>query len=86
MTTATLEPGRATRARRASLAALSVTLHVVAPQLRKRARATTRSLQENIYTIFGLGLISAAAFVHSTFTGLLVTGIMFLVYEWKVSD
>lgn len=38
------------------------------------------------YTIAGFGCISGAAFVHSVFTGLLVTGILFLVFEWKVSE
>jgi hypothetical protein len=34
----------------------------------------------------GLGFIDAAAFVHSLFAGLFVTGITFLLFEWKVSD
>lgn len=85
MTTATLDPAHV-RARRRAVTALSATLHVFAGVARARAKATRRSLQDNIYSVCGLGLISAAAFVHSTFTGLLVTGIMFLVFEWKVSD
>jgi hypothetical protein len=34
----------------------------------------------------GFGCISGASFLHSAFTGLLVTGILLLVFEWKVSD
>lgn len=86
MTTATLEPGRTARARRQALTALSATLHVFGGVAKAKARATRRHLQDHAYSICGLGLISAAAFVHSTFTGLLVTGLMFLVFEWKVSD
>jgi hypothetical protein len=53
------------------------------------ARVTTPAashIRENGYTATGLGFISAASFVHSIFTGLLVTGFLILVFEWKVSD
>jgi hypothetical protein len=43
-------------------------------------------LRDHGYTIAGLGFISAASFVHSLFTGLLVTGILILIFEWKVGD
>jgi hypothetical protein len=43
-------------------------------------------LRDQAYSIIGLGCISAAAFVHSVFTGLLVTGLLVLVFEWKVSE
>jgi hypothetical protein len=88
VTTQTLpaRPPFTVRARAALYAALSTTLSVLGPNLRATSRATRSHLQDHIYTICGLGLISAAAFVHSTFTGLLVTGIMFLVFEWKVSE
>jgi hypothetical protein len=42
-------------------------------------------LKDHVYTIIGLGLFDAAMFVHSLFTGLLVTGISFIVFELKVS-
>ncbi len=51
-----------------------------------QAAPAASHLRDHGYTIAGLGLISAAAFVHSVFTGLLVTGIMALIFEWKVSD
>lgn len=43
-------------------------------------------LADHAFTIGGFGCISAASFVHSVFSGLLVTGILLLILEWKVSD
>jgi hypothetical protein len=68
------------RERAGRLAAGAITL------VRNRAAPVAGHLRDHFYSIVGLGLIAAAAFVHSTFTGLLVTGILFLVFEWKVSD
>lgn len=52
--------------------------------------ATTRPAVNHLidhgYTVLGLGCVDVAAFTHSMFTGFLVTGIMFLVFEWKVSE
>lgn len=38
------------------------------------------------YSIVGLALVDAAMFTHSVFTGLLVTGLSFLAFEWKVAS
>jgi hypothetical protein len=86
MTTAALEPGRSERAFRRVLTTLSATLHVFAGVAGAKARASHRHLQDHAYTICGLGLVASAAFVHSVFTGLLITGLLFLVFEWKVSE
>ncbi len=51
-----------------------------------RAVPAASHLRDHGLTICGLGCISGAAFVHSIFTGLLVSGIEFLAYEWKVSE
>jgi methionine synthase I (cobalamin-dependent) len=51
-----------------------------------RTRPALAHLREHGYSICGLGCIAGAAFVHSIFSGLLVLGILFLVFEWKVSD
>lgn len=51
------------------------------------AKATPAVLhvKEHAYTIVGFGLVDAAMFTHSLFTGLLVTGVSWVVFEWKVS-
>ena len=53
---------------------------------RARTRPLRRHLADHAYTLLGFGCISAASFVHSVFTGLLVTGILFLVFEFKVGE
>lgn len=53
---------------------------------RSRAIPVTAHIRDHFYSIAGLGCISAAGFMHSIFTGLLVTGAMVLIFEWKVSD
>jgi hypothetical protein len=54
------------------------------------AGAHSRPIRSNLvdhgYTLLGFGCISGASFLHSAFTGLLVTGILLLIFEWKVSD
>lgn len=50
------------------------------------ARPLLAHMYDHAYTIIGLGLFDAAMFVHSLFTGLLVTGISFIVFELKVSE
>jgi hypothetical protein len=52
--------------------------------VRARTRPTRAHIVEHGYTWTGFGLISAASFVHSVFAGLLVMGILALVFEWKV--
>lgn len=54
--------------------------------LRERAKPAAKHMRDHAYSIAGIGFIDSAAFVHSLFTGLLVTGISFLVFEWKVSE
>jgi hypothetical protein len=47
--------------------------------------ASLGHLREHAYALMGLGSLSAAGFVHSTFAGLLVMGAGFLVFEFKIS-
>jgi hypothetical protein len=54
--------------------------------VRRTARPLSAHLAEHAYTIVGFGCISAASFIHSVFTGLLVSGFLFLIFEWKVSE
>lgn len=53
---------------------------------RAKTRPITRHLADHAYTLAGFGCISAASFVHSVFTGLLVTGILLIIFEFKVGD
>jgi hypothetical protein len=53
---------------------------------RARSRPTLAHVRDHGYSICGFGFMSAAAFYHSPFAGLLVTGISFFIYEWKVSE
>ena len=70
----------------AALLAAAVALGFTARVTRAKAPVALRHLQDHIYSVLGFGFIDAAAFVHSVFTGLLVTGVSFLVFEWKVGD
>ncbi len=54
--------------------------------VRARSSPISRHLADHAYTIAGFGCISAASFVHSVFTGLLTTGILLLVFEFKVGE
>lgn len=64
------------------MAVAAVLLSVVAVT----ARPVWEHLLDHAYSVAGLACIATAAFIHSTFTGFLVLGVMFLVFEWKVSD
>lgn len=88
MSTATLPraEGRAERIWRQVLGGLLVAVTIAGNVGRAQAKPTARHLREHAYSICGFLFISAAAFTHSVFTGLLVTGIMFFIYEWKVGD
>jgi hypothetical protein len=89
MTTGTytdFRPDWRDKIRQRTNAVLAVLLGAIITVGRATVRPTVNHLADHAYSIIGLGLISAAAFVHSTFTGLMVTGILFLVFEWKVSD
>jgi hypothetical protein len=68
------------------MAVMGGTLLMLLPEARKRSKPAGVHIRDNGYSILGLGCISAAAFVHSPFTGLLVLGIAFLIFEWKVSE
>jgi hypothetical protein len=50
------------------------------------SRPIRQHMVDHGYSLVGFGCISGASFLHSAFTGLLVTGILLLVFEWKVSD
>jgi len=54
--------------------------------VRTRSSPIRRHLADHLYTIAGFGCLSAASFVHSVFTGLITTGILLLVFEFKVGD
>ena len=54
--------------------------------VKTRSSPIRRNISDHLFTIAGFGCISAASFIHSVFTGLLTTGILFLVFEFKVSD
>jgi hypothetical protein len=88
MTTETLprEPLDWRRTARRAWAVLLTAIVVAVPEVQRHTRPIARHLREHAYSIAGLGCIDAAAFVHSAFTGLLVTGISFLIFEWKVNE
>jgi hypothetical protein len=46
--------------------------------------AALRHLRDHAYAFIGLGSLSAAGFVHSLFTGLIVMGVAWLVLEFKI--
>ena len=52
---------------------------------KRRSRPLARHLADHGYTMIGLGLFDASCFVHSLFCGLMVSGISFIVFEFKVS-
>lgn len=90
MTTQTLpqprSQSRGERIWRQVLGGLFVAVTIAGNVGRAQAKPTARHLREHAYSICGLAFICAAAYTHSVFTGLLVTGIAFFAYEWKVSD
>lgn len=51
---------------------------------RAKAAPAVSHIREHGYSIMGFGLVDAASFTHSVFTGLLVSGISLFVFEWKV--
>ena len=54
--------------------------------VRPKAAPVTGHLRDHGYSVCGLGCIAGAAFIHSVFSGFLVIGVLFLVFEWKVSE
>lgn len=85
MTTQTLPLPSPEKARKAARA-LGIALQTVLGAVKANSAPARLHIQQHAYTWAGFASISAASFVHSVFTGLLVTGILFLVFEWKVSD
>jgi hypothetical protein len=80
------QPGsRAGRLGRAVLGAILMAVTVTGISLRKTARPAVGHLAAHGYSLIGLGFISAAAYTHSLFAGLLVSGIAFILFEWKAS-
>jgi hypothetical protein len=53
-------------------------------EFRKGVPVARQHIADHGYSIIGLGLFDAAMFTHSVFTGLLVSGLSFLAFEWKV--
>jgi hypothetical protein len=43
-------------------------------------------MRDHAFTWLAMGCIDAACFVHSLFAGLLVTGILFFLFELKVGE
>ncbi len=83
MTTASLPIRERTSRLRGLMAGLGTGLLAAT---KSKAAPVASHLRDHGYSIAGLGCVSGAAFVHSIFSGLLVTGILFLVFEWKVSE
>jgi hypothetical protein len=89
MSTQTIEqPGRRPLGLvwRQAVSALLVAVAIAGNVTRAQAKPTLAHLRDHAYSICGFMFISAAAFTHSVFTGLLVTGVLFFVYEFKVAD
>lgn len=88
MTTQTIPvpDSRFTRVYRQTVGVLLLVVGMAGSFTRSQARPTVSHLRDHAFSICGFGFISAAAFTHSVFTGLLVTGIAFFVYEFKVAD
>jgi hypothetical protein len=42
-----------------------------------------KEIRGNIYTVFGLTCFTAAGFIHSVFTGLIVMGVCWFALELK---
>ena len=78
---------KAARDRAMRLMSLAGTVVIAAvPAIRSKARPLAVHLRDHVYAIAGFSLIDAAMFTHSVFRGLLVAGVSFLVFEWKVSE
>ena len=60
-------------------------LAAVGAALRRPASVARDHILEHGYFFAAAGCADAAGFVHSTFTGLLVTAGTFLAIEWRVS-
>jgi len=67
------------------VAAAAGAVRAVGGALRARATPAVTHVRDHAYTIIGFGLLDAAMFTHSLFTGLIVTAVSFVVFEWKVT-
>lgn len=76
MTTLSLPVSRPRRLRKAGLEFLGL--------VKKHTRPAVNHIKEYGYTMAAGIFFSAAGFVHSPFTGLIVTGVSFLALEWRV--
>jgi hypothetical protein len=54
--------------------------------LRRRSAPVGAHIQDHGFSWAAMGCIDAACFVHSTFTGLLVTGVLLFLFELKIGD
>lgn len=59
---------------------------VVVGVLRAKTAPSAVLVRDHAFNIIGYGVFDSAMFVHSVFTGLMVTGISFLVFQWQVSS
>jgi hypothetical protein len=55
-------------------------------RLRRRSAPVAQHVQDHGFSWAAMGFIDAACFVHSTFTGLLVTGILLFLFELKIGE
>jgi len=60
-------------------------LAAVGAALRRPASIAAAHVQEHGYFFAAAGCADGAGFVHSVFTGLIVTAVSFLAIEWRVS-
>lgn len=74
------------RVRRRSITDALRRAGLVLDAVKRGSRPVSSHLAENFYTMAGLSFFSAAGYVHSLFTGLIVTGVSFLVLEWRVRE
>jgi hypothetical protein len=72
------------RAGNTAAAAIGTAARAVVSVAKARTVPAVAHLREHAYSIISFGLIDAAMFLHSEFTGLIVTGVSFAVFEWKV--
>lgn len=79
---ATAREPRSTRLR----AAVWVGFSRVRSATRRSGAAARSHMRDHAFTWLAMGCIDAACFVHSLFAGLLVTGILFFLFELKVGE
>lgn len=55
-------------------------------KFRRRSAPVRQHVQDHGFSWAAMGFVDAACFVHSTFTGLLVTGILLFLFELKIGE